>query len=291
MATDTHRPPSTTATDTDTDPAAASPGIARPGSVLRWVLYGQRRSLLLWSIAVAIVSAIYASFYDVMDVSEMDALIGSMPEGLVAALGYDQLGSASGFLESTVYALLGPILLLVFAITFAARTLAGGEEDGSLELELSSAVSRRRVLLERYATLVIQLAVTVIVLSTVVVTLVVGTGMDVAFSGLVAGGLGLFLLVLALSSLTFAAGAATGRRVIGLAVGAGAAVIGYVANALAPLLEDGRWLEAVSPFAWFLAGDPLVEGIDVVGFGALALVAVAALAVAVLTFERRDLGV
>ena len=286
------------ATDTDrqqpaTGPAhvAPAPGVAPPGSVLRWVLREQRRSLLLWSLAVAVVSGIYASFFDVMDPSEMDALIGSMPEGLVAALGYDQLGSAAGFLESTVYGLLGPILLLVFGITFAARTLAGGEEDGSLELELTSAVSRRRVVLERYAVLVVQLVVVVAALSIVVVALVVAIDMDVALSGLFAGGLGLFLLVLALSSLTFAAGAATGRRVIGLVVGAGVAVVGYVANALAPLLDDGRWLEAISPFAWYLDGDPLVEGIDVVGFGALALVAVVSLGVAVTTFDRRDLGV
>ena len=288
MDTDTDQPRTAAASVRDAD---SSPGLARPGSVLRWVLREQRRSLLLWSIAVAVVSAIYASFFDVMEPTEMDALIGSMPEGIVAALGYDQLGSASGFLESTVYALLGPILLLVFGITFAARTLAGGEEDGSLELELSSAVSRRQVVLERYAVLVIQLAVAVTALSLVVVTLVVAIDMDVALTGLFAGGLGLFLLALALSSLTFATGAATGRRVIALTLGAGAAVVGYVANALAPLLEDGRWLEAVSPFAWFLAGDPLVNGIDVVGFGALASVAVVAMAVGVLTFDRRDLGV
>jgi len=270
---------------------APAPGVAPPGSVLRWVLREQRRSLLLWSLAVAAVSGIYASFYDVMDASEMDALIGSMPEGLIAALGYDQLGSAAGFLESTVYALLGPILLLVFGIAFAARTLAGGEEDGSLELELTSAVSRRRVVLERYAVLVIQLAVAVTVLSGVVLAVVVTIGMDLALSGLIAAGLGLLLLVTALSTVAFAVGAATGRRVIGLAAGAGVAVVGYVANALAPLAEDGRWLEAISPFAWFLAGDPLVDGIDMVGFGALGLAAVVALAVGVFTFERRDLGV
>ena len=276
---------------TDHAAMAPAPGVAPPGSVLRWVLREQRRSLLLWSLAVAAVSGIYASFYDVMDASEMDALIGSMPEGLIAALGYDQLGSAAGFLESTVYALLGPILLLVFGIAFAARTLAGGEEDGSLELELTSAVSRRGVVLERYAGLVIQLAVAVTVLSGVVLAVVVTIGMDLALSGLIAAGLGLLLLVTALSTVAFAVGAATGRRVIGLAAGAGVAVVGYVANALAPLAEDGRWLEAISPFAWFLAGDPLVDGIDMVGFGALGLAAVVALAVGVFTFERRDLGV
>jgi ABC-2 type transport system permease protein len=289
MATDTHPP-----VDARRDRASATPdavATAAPGSVLAWVLRGQRRSLLLWSIAVATVSGIYASFYDVIEPGDMDALIDSMPEGLVAALGYDQLGSAAGFLESTVYSLLGPILLLVFGINLAARTLAGGEEDGSLELELTSAVGRRQVLLERYAALLVQIGVLVAVVTAVVIGLVVAIGMDVAVSGLLAGGLGLFLLVAALSSVAFAAGAVTGRRAVALGAGAGVAVVAYIANALAPLLDDGRWLEAISPFAWFLGGEPLVEGIDVVGFGGLATLAAVCLAAAVITFDRRDLGV
>lgn len=265
--------------------------VAAPGTVLRWVLRQQRRALVLWSIAVAAVSGIYASFYDVIDADEMDALIGTMPDGLVAALGYDQLGSASGFLESTVYSLLGPILLLVFGISFAARVVAGAEEEGALELELSSAVSRRRVLLERYLAVVVQLAVLVGVISVVVTGLVVGLDMDVPFSGLAAAAIGLLLLVLAVASVAFAAGAATGRRTIGLAAGAAVGVVGYIANALAPLLEDGRWLELLSPFAWYLGGDPLNAGIDPAGFGALLALTVVAVAAAVAVFDRRDLAI
>lgn len=270
---------------------AAADDVAAPATVLRWALRQQRRALVLWSIAVAAVSGIYASFYDVIDAEEMDSLIGTMPDGLVAALGYDQIGSAAGFLESTVYGLLGPILLLVFSISFSARILAGVEEDGSLELELSSAVSRRRVLVERYAAVVVELAVLVLVISMVVTGLVVVLDMDVTFGGLAAVGIGLFLLVLAIASIAFAAGAATGRRAVGLAAGAAVGVVGYIANALAPLLDDGRWLELVSPFAWYLGGDPLNAGIDPAGFGALVAVTVVAVAVAVVLFDRRDLGV
>ncbi len=267
-----------------------APGVASLGSVLRWALRQQRRATVGWAVAVAAVSGIYASFFDVIDASEMEALVEGMPEALVTALGYDRLGSAAGFLESTVYGLLGPILILVFGIGYGARVLAGAEEDGSLELELTSAVGRRQVLLERYAALVVQLAILAVAVTAVVLPLVAALDMDVAVGGVLAGGLGLFLLALAVSSVGFAAGAVTGRRVIGLAVGAGVAVAGYLADALAGLLEDGRWLEAVSPFAWYLSGDPLVEGIDVAGFGVLLAVALVALGVAVVVFDRRDLG-
>lgn len=265
-------------------------GVASPGSVLRWALRQQRRATVGWVIAVAAVSGIYASFFDVIDASEMEALVAGMPEGLVTALGYDRLGSAAGFLESTVYGLLGPILLLVFGIGYGARVLAGAEEDGTLELELTSAVSRRQVLLERFAALVVQLVILAGAVTAVVLPLVLAMDMDVAVGGVVAGGVGLFLLALAVASVGFAAGAVTGRRSIGLAVGAGVAVVSYLADVLAALLEDGRWLEAISPFAWYLSGDPLVEGIDVAGFGALFVLALVALGVALVAFGRRDLG-
>ncbi len=265
--------------------------VGRPGSVLRWVLRGQRRALLLWAVAVALVSGIYAGFYELLDVAEMEALVDSMPPGLAAAMGYDQLGTATGYLEFTVYGLLGPILVLVFAIGFAARTLAGQEEDGSLELEVTAAVGRRRVLLERYAALVVQVAVLVAAITAVVGVLVAAIDMPVGAVGLAAAGLGMLLLVLAIASVTFATGAVTGRRAIALAVGAVVAVGGFVADALADLLDDGRWMEALSPFSWYLSGDPLAEGVDVVGFAALLGLSVVAVAVAVPAFERRDLGV
>ncbi len=264
--------------------------VASLGAVLGWVLRQQRRSLLLWALAVAAVSAIYASFYDVMDMGDLEAIVSGMPDGLVAALGYDQIGTAAGYLESTIYGLLGPALLMVFAITTGARLLAGIEEDGSLELEVTSAASRRQVVLERYLALVVQVTVLVVAVTAVVSAIVLAMDADVAMSGLAAAGLGLWLFVVAVASLTFAAGAATGRRGIALAVGAGVGVLSYIADALAAMWEDGGWLEAISPYSWYLAGEPLIEGVDPAGFGALAALTLVALAVALVGFERRDLA-
>ncbi|MCC5949684.1 MAG: ABC transporter permease subunit [Nitriliruptoraceae bacterium] len=298
MATDTTRPaadaapagPPSTAADRRHRDGASSADTAAPGAVLRWVLTQQRRSTVLWAVAVAAVSGIYASFYDLMDMGELEAIVGGMPEGLVAALGYDQLGSAAGYLESTIYALLGVVLLVVFAVSNGARLLAGIEEDGVLELEVSSATGRRQVVVERALALVVQVTVLVAVLSAVVASIVAVVDAEVAGTGLVAAGLGLWLFAVAIGSIALAAGAATGRRVVALGIGTGVAVVSYLADALAAIWEDGAWLEAVNPYSWYLAGSPLAEGIDVAGFTGLAVLIVVALTVAVASFERRDLG-
>ncbi|MFP4636682.1 MAG: ABC transporter permease subunit, partial [Nitriliruptoraceae bacterium] len=167
---------STTSPSAAARTTAGSPG-SDPGqhrgagpTVLPWLLRQQRRALIGWTIAVAAICAIYVSFYPAMgDAGELEALIEGMPEGVVAALGYDAIGSAPGYLESTIFALLGPILLLVFALSTAARVIAGDEEAGSLELEFSAPISRRSVLLQRYAALVVGLAWLCVVVATVTV--------------------------------------------------------------------------------------------------------------------------
>jgi ABC-2 type transport system permease protein len=122
------------------------------------------------------------------------------------------------------------------------------------------------------------------VLSTVV-------GMDVALSGIVAASIGLNLLTIAFATVTLAAGALTGRRGAAVAVGAGAAVAAFVADALAGIVERGPLLEALSPFSWYLAADPVAQGIPVLGYGLLGLLTFVAWTVAILGFTRRDLGV
>jgi ABC-2 type transport system permease protein len=261
--------------------------------VLAAVLRERRRSLLGWALALAAVCGIYVAFWPAMgEGAEMQALIDTMPEGLVTAMGYDAIGTAPGYLESTVFGLLGPALLLVFAIGFGARVVAGEEEDGTLELELTHPVSRSRVVAERLLALVLAVAgLTVVVLATTV-ALVGALEMEVATEGIAAASVGLGLLAVTFGLLTLGVGAATGRRGAALGVGAGLAVLTYVADAVAPMVEWGGWLEAASPFSWYLGPDPLVAGFAPAVLGGLAgLVAVTVVAVLVglAGFGRRDL--
>jgi ABC-2 type transport system permease protein len=280
----------TTTPDTGTRRSAAT-GATPTAPVSRWVLREQRRSLVLWAIALAAIAAMYLSFYPAMANEDMEQLIAGLPEALQVGMGWDRIATAAGYLESTVYALLGPALLLVFAVATGARLLAGEEEAGTLELEGTAPVSRRSLLLQRYGVLALDLALLCLALALATIVMVAALDMDVTAANVLAASLGLWLFVLAIGSVTFAVGAATGRRALALGVGAAVAVVSYMANALGPMVDGLGWLEDVSPFGWYLRGDPLAQGIDPVGFGALLVLVVIALGVALVTFDRRDLGV
>lgn len=292
--TDHPTDPRASATDRSVGDASIDPSSTDPTrtAVVAWVLREQRRSLVLWAIALSAVSAMYLAFWPTLGTNaDMEAMVQNLPEAMVTAMGWDRIGSAPGYLESTIYALIAPVLLLVFGIATGARLLAGEEEAGTLELEVSAPIDRRHVLVQRFAALTIQLAVLCLALGAVTVAMVSALDMEVAVGNILAAALGLWLFVLAMSAVAFAAGAVTGRRSVALATGAGVAVIAYLANTLAPMVQGGDWMHLISPFSWYLEGDPLVEGVAPGGYGALVALIALAVVVALVRFDRRDLGV
>jgi ABC-2 type transport system permease protein len=269
--------------------AARADGTRLP--VTRWVLREQRRSLVLWAVSLAAITAMYLAFYPSMATDEMEAVMQGLPEALMSGMGWDRIATGSGYLESTIYGLLAPALLLVFGIAAGARLLAGHEEDGSLELEGTAPISRRQLLLERYAALAFGLLVLCAALAVATLVLVPVLAMEVSAANILAATLGLWLFVLAMATVTFAVGAATGRRALALGVGAGLAVLAYVTDTLGEMMEGGEWLSAISPFGWYLGGDPLTQGVDVGGAALLAALVVVAVLAGLLRYDRRDLGV
>jgi len=258
---------------------------------IRWQLSRQRRAILGWAIALAAVAGIYIPFYPAMGGGELQSIVDTLPPDLVSALGYDRIGTPAGYLTSTVFGLLGPALLLVFGIGLGARTIAGDEEAGALELAASAPVRRDLLLAGRIIALHTQVALLALVTFVVTALLSQVVGMDVTLSGIAAASVGLNLLVIAFATVTLAAGAASGRRGVAVAVGAGTAVASFIANALSGIVERGDLLERISPFSWYLAGDPVAQGVDIVGFALLGVVTFIAWGIAYVSFQRRDLGV
>lgn len=84
------------------------------------------------------------------------------------------------------------------------------------------------------------------------------------------------------------AGAATGRRGLALAAGAGLAVMSRMLNAFGPTV-DFDWMAAISPIGWFMDDNPITRGFH--PLHALQLAAGSALAVGAgwWRFLRRDL--
>jgi len=249
-----------------------------------------RRALLGWAVGIAVFTGAYTSFYrDFAGVSQLKQ--DALPQGMLDFLGIADLTSAAGYLQATVFSLLGPLLVLMCAITLAARTIAGPEEDGGLELLLTVPLSRRAFAAQRLAAVAAAVTVVAAVPWVLLAVVVPAAGMDIAQSDVSAACFGLVALAWCFTGVAFLAGAASGRRGTVLAVAGAVAVATYVANALGSVRPGWGWLSYLSPFHYAFGTDPLHTGWHPAALAVPVAVAVVTGAAGVLWFERRDVGV
>ena len=184
-------------------------------------LWDQRWSLPWWTIGLVALAVITLLFYPfVRDTPLLDELTEWMPEVLLRAF-------------------VVPLVLLAYAIVEGTGAIAGEEERGTLDLLLSNPLTRRRVVVEKFAALMGTTLVLAIGVAIVEMEISLGR---VAKANLSARFLGMtFGACLALGSIT-------GKR--GLSIGV-ASVLGFAAyflNALAPLVKSLEPLTKLSPF-------------------------------------------
>ncbi len=258
--------------------------------ILFGVLRDRRKSLAIWAVALFAVSAMYIGFWPMMDGEEMQAMIDSLPEALVVGMGYDRIGTPGGYITSTVYGLVGPALMLVFSNAMGARLVAGHEEDGTLELELTSPTERGRIYLERMAAMWVCIVALSGVVMAASLVLIVIFSMGVPVVNVLAGTVGFAVFLMGMGTLSLAVGATTGRRSIALGVASALAVAAFMFDAIGPVVGQD-WMSAVSPFSWYLGNDPLDNGFDWFGIARLAVVPAVAAAAGYVGFAKRDLMV
>lgn len=274
--------------------AGGRPGVIRLllRSVFGKAVHDHWPALAGWAAGVAAFVALYVSLYPGYRTPAMEQALESLPEGMLDAVGMTALTTPEGYLQGTVFGLMAPLLFLAFAAGRAGRALPGAEEDGTLELLLSYPVTRTRLLLERFAAVSAELVALGLVVFLLIVVLAPAVELDaVALGGLAAAVAGLVLLGVWFATLAMAAGAVTGRRRVVLAVTAAAAVLGLLANTVTPGTGALAWSRYLSPFHYATGNDPLVNGVSVGNLAVLAVTGAALLALAVWSFQRRDVRV
>lgn len=253
-----------------------------------------RRSFAWWTVGLAGYVALIASVYPtVRDNPDLEKLVESYPEALkafVAFGGQFDFTSAAGYLGSELFSFMMPALFLVAAVGHGAGTLAGEEERGTIDLLLSSPLSRTRVALEKLAAMCVELAALGVVLWLALWLGARAFSMEVSVAHLASATALLVVLALAYGAIAFMVAAATGRKTLAIGLTVALAVGAYLVNSLASLVEVLEPFQKATPFYHYAVADPLRQGLD--PWHTLFLLAVGAVAAAagVLLFDRRDLA-
>ncbi len=254
-------------------------------------LWDGRRSFLGWAIGLAGAAGIYTSSYALIEPTAYEDVIEGFPPELLDAFGWDDIASPAGYLGSTVFGLVVPILTVIFAIAVGTRFLAGDEEAGTLELTLTHPISRASLVLQRAVSAVIVDLGAGAVVALAVLTLTGPVGLDVPASRIIAASLSLGLLGVSFSMLAIALGAWIGRRGVVLGTCSAVAVYSYFAATVLPTVDGFEWLDKSSLFFFYGGQEILESGLAIGNVAVLVAVSAVLLVIAVIGFQRRDVGV
>lgn len=253
-------------------------------------LWDQRRGFLGWGIGLALATAIYTGFYAVTDPTTYTDMLDTFPQSILDAFGWTDFASPSGYLGATVYGLVIPILVAIFAIALGTRMVAGDEELGTLELIVTYPVSRVSIVLQRAVAVVAACFGAAAVVFVIVALLSSPVGLTVPISYVLAASyqLGLFGSVFGL--LAMAVGGFVGRRGVVIGTCSAVAVLSYFGNTLVPQVEGLAWFENLSLFHFYNGQQALKEGLTVGGSMLLILLGLMFTAAAAFGLSRRDVG-
>ena len=263
-----------------------------PGTVYFKTLRDMRRSLTGWAVGiVALVGMMVALWPAIRD---MDfSFVEQYPEALQELFNLDAISTGPGFLNAELFSSLLPILFITFGVGKGAALLAREEDSGTMDVLLSTPLSRNRMLAEKAAaatTGVIGLGA-VLFAATWLLAGIANMGVG---AGYIAGAsLAVVLLGLLFGSIAFAITAVVGKRAVAIGVSVALAVAGYVLYIAAGFVDWIRDLEWLTPFHHAIGVGPAADGTAGLPLGFLWLLVAAVLLVGATrpVFDRRDLGV
>lgn len=259
--------------------------------ILRQRLRVYRRPLAIWTVSLALLGGLTVLLWpSVRDASGLEELMAGLPEAMRALIGTQELTSPEGFLNSRLASIF-PLLITVYAAFRIADEVAGEEQSGGFEVILGHPISRAELLLGTAAAVAVSVAV-----------LMTGTGVAMAAAGaavdigipvgrMLAATTALTLLGWSSLGIALAVAGVTGRRGLTLGVGVGLSVALYVLYSFAPLVPALEGARDWTTFGHALGYDPLSNGLELAGSLVLLAVTAVGVAVGVLAFQRRDVGV
>jgi ABC-2 type transport system permease protein len=265
---------------------------ATAAELFRRGLRDHRRALAGWCGGIVAYSALIAAIFPSIEGSaDFTKLVESYPDALKSLFGLSgggDIGTGSGFVDAELFSFMLPLLAIVLSVGSAARTLAGEEDAGRLELVLAYPVRRRDAVLAKGAAVGLEVAAlcaagfaALLALDPVFDLELPAGRLAAALAGV--GAIGIFYGWLALAVAAWRPG-----RALAIGIPAAAAAGGYLVGGLQEL---AGWLSPfrfLSPF-WWVGQAPLRNGVDGWGVLVVLLAAAFALGTASLLLERRDL--
>jgi ABC-2 type transport system permease protein len=254
--------------------------------------YGRRRlrGTAVMTAGFATLVALYVwMFPSVSEGIDLDEYVASLPSALQQAFGLQSLSTIEGFLAAELYAF-GWVLLLGIYFAYAAATLVADDVDrGRMDMLLALPVTRSKVLLEKFASVLVPLVVLNVLTPVVVYAAVLGIDESISVADLAMVHALSIPYLLAATGLGLLASVVFDRASVAQRVAAGGFFGLFLLDSVTAS-TDVAWLGALSPSRYYDPTAILVQSeYDLAGAVVLLAGAVVLVAASRAYFARKDI--
>jgi ABC-2 type transport system permease protein len=232
-------------------------------------------------------AVLYPTYSKLFDLNAMIEKMG--PVAKLFGPGADA-NSLVGFLHVELFSMILPALMVAFAAGMASGFTAGEESRGTIDVLLSYPVSRRRVVLEKAAAVLLGCIAAAAAVWALALAGAAASSSPLPADRLAEALVMLVLLGLAFGSIALAVSAFTGNRAGAIGVAIALMVVMYLIDALAAVVDGLNAIRPLSLFRYYMGNDPLRNGLSPADAAVLAGVTAVFLVVALVAFDRRDLA-
>lgn len=231
-------------------------------TIVRQELRQGKRSLLIWTGAIAAMLAVCVFLYPEMkgEMDELNDMMASMGS-FTAAFGMDKInfGTLAGYYAVECGNVLG-LGGAFFAALCGVGILCKEEKGKTAEFLFAHPISRRRIVTEKLLAVGLQVTAMNLIIYAVAIGSLVAIGEEIPWKEVNLMHGAFYILHLELAGICFGVSAFLRKGSIG--VGLGVAIILYFLNLIANIAEAASFLKYITPFAY-------CEGAEIVSSGHL----------------------
>lgn len=261
-------------------------------SVFLKTLREQFRPILFWGLGIGLFIVLLSTVFPSVKESaaDFDKYLENLPPAFKTIIGESSYSTPEGYFNSEFFSITLPLVFMIFALIFATGAILGEESKGTLQLLLANPIPRWRIVIEKFAAMVISIAVIVLICWEAFFLGARFINVELNYINVLLALVSVGLLATLFGSFAFALSGFSKSR--GLVVGLSSLAIAasFFLNALAPMVEPIKNLQKISPFYLYNHNNPLFNGLlwkDVLIFVIVTLIL---LVLGIWGFSRRDVG-
>lgn len=242
---------------------------------------------------IALLSLLFVAFFPSIESADVDfdAVLDAYPPAVREAFGIATLSTIEGFLAVEIYQFVWLLLLGLYFAYSAGGLIAGDVERDRMDLVLSLPVSRSRVLVEKFASILVPILALNVVVPMAVYVGVLAIGQSIDPVDLVMVHLLSIPYLLACASIGLVLSVLVDRADVAKRIAIALVFVLFLLESITASTEGLEWIGYVSPTHYYDPTAILVEGSHDLAGAAVLFVATALLVIAArFRFSRADIG-